>query len=139
MTEHPADKLRRAAEKLRALADAATPGPWSRPLNTRSKSTVTAPLPEGETGSYISGINPSTGEREQCCVVMANTWSNGKHFRKRSGRDLEYIAALHPTVALLLADWLDEEAETYAAVLPDCFPGRPLELALAVLGEDGGR
>jgi hypothetical protein len=107
----PAQSLRRAAALLRERAADATPGPWSRPLNTRYKATVTAPLPEGEQGSYVSGIDPRTGEREHCGVVMANTWSNGKHYRKRSGRDLEYIAALHPGVGLLIADQWDAVAD----------------------------
>lgn len=109
--ETPAQTVRRAAEKLRKLANGATPGPWHRPLNARNKAIVTAPLPEGETGSYISGIDPSTGERERCCVVMANTWSDGKHFRKRSGRDLEFIAAIHPGIALLVTDQWDLTAD----------------------------
>jgi hypothetical protein len=117
MTESPAAFLRRASTHLRALAQAASPGPWERPLNTRYKAIVTAPLPEGETGSYIDGVDRATGERERCCVVLANTWSNGKHYRKRSGRDLEYIAAMHPGVALAVADWLDAEADAHEGVM----------------------
>jgi hypothetical protein len=112
-TEPPVETLRRAAEHMRSRAEAATPGPWARPLNTRNKAIVTASLPEGEQGAYISGTDPTTGERERCCVVLANTWSDGKHFRKRSGRDLEFIAAMHPAVALAVADWLDAEAAAH--------------------------
>lgn len=114
----PADELRQAAETLRKLATDATPGPWRRPLNTRYKATVTAPLPEGERGSWIDGIDPATGEREQSTVAMVPTWSNGRHARQRGGRDLEYIAAMHPGVGAALADSLDSAAEL-AASYPD--------------------
>jgi hypothetical protein len=107
-----AAELRAAAQRLRALAEAATPGPWHRPLNTRYKSTVTAALPEGERGQWLDGVDPSTGERERCTVVMVNTWSNGTHARgPRAGRDLEFIAAMHPGIALTLAAWLESAAE----------------------------
>jgi hypothetical protein len=109
----PADELRTAAQTLRKLADDATPGPWVRPLNTRYKSTVSAPLPEGERGSWLDGIDPTTGKRERCTVATVPTWSNGRHSRQRGGRDLEYIAALHPGVGTALADWLDQAAHHY--------------------------
>lgn len=108
---NPSDELRTAATRLRKLTADATPGPWIRPLNTRYKSTVTGPLPEGERGSWIDGNDPDTGEREQCTVAMVPTWSNGRHSRQRGGRDLEYIAAMHPGVGLALAAWLESEAE----------------------------
>lgn len=103
----PADELKAAAATIRKLADDATPGPWIRPLNTRYKATVTGPLPEGERGAWIDGIDPTTGEREQCTVAMVPTWSNGRHSRQRGGRDLEYIAAMHPGVGGLLAEVFD--------------------------------
>jgi len=111
----PADELAAAAQALRKLATDATPGPWQRPLNTRYKATVTSSLPEGERGSYIDGTDPTTGERERCTVAMVPTWSNGRHSRQRGGRDLEYIAAMHPGVGLALADWLDATATEVAA------------------------
>lgn len=135
----PAIELRDAAAKLRKLAADATPGPWQRPLNTRYKATVTGTLPEGERGSWLDGIDPTTGEREQCTVAMVPTWSNGKHSRQRGGRDLEYIAAMNPTVGLALADWLEctaSEMREYAgAELQDIDTGptpAPWRDALAV-------
>lgn len=109
-TADPAVRLTAAATHLRTLANAATPGPWSRPLNTRYKASVSAPLPEGEQGAWLTGIDPETGKRERVTVVAAPTWSNGKHTRKRSGRDLEYIAAVGPQVGALLVAWLDSAA-----------------------------
>lgn len=111
----PADELRAAAALLRERATAATPGPWHRPLNTRYKSHVSAPLPDGERGSWIDGIDPTTGERERSTVVSVPIWSDGRHARKRGGRDLEYIALMDPALGLLLADWLDAEARGYEA------------------------
>ncbi|WP_405776111.1 hypothetical protein [Streptomyces sp. NBC_01538] len=109
-----AEELRAAAAKIRKLSADATPGPWLRPLNTRYKATVTGPLPEGERGAWIGGNDPDTGEREQCTVAMVPTWSNGRHSRQRGGRDLEYIAAMHPAVGLALAELLDTAAEYVA-------------------------
>lgn len=103
----PAEELRGAATRLRKLAVDATPGPWIRPLNTRYKATVTGALPDGERGGWLNGIDPATGEREQCTVAMVPTWSNGRHTRQRGGRDLEYIAAVHPAVGLALAEVFD--------------------------------
>lgn len=101
MTDHtpPTDQ---ELDAIEARAGAATPGPWRRPLNTRYKHTVTAPLPDDERGSYLDGIDPVTGEREQCTVAAIPIWSNGKHSRQRGGRDLEYIAAMHPEMAKTL-------------------------------------
>lgn len=107
----PAEGLRAAATRLRKLATDATPGPWVRPLKTRYKATVTGPLPEGERGGWLNGIDPATGEREQCTVAQIPIWSNGRHSRQRAGRDLEYIAAMHPAVGLALAELLDTAAE----------------------------
>lgn len=127
----PTDELRTAAATLRKLAVDATPGPWHRPLNTRYKATVTGPLPEGERGNWIDGIDPETGQREQCTVATVPTRSNGKHSRQRGGRDLEYIAAMHPTVGLALANWLDSAAEDAEQIGPD---HRAVAVARAING-----
>lgn len=127
----PADELRAAADKLRKLTDDATPGPWLRPLNTRYKATVSAPLPEGERGSWLDGIDPATGERGRCTVAMVPTWSNGRHSRQRGGRDLEYIAAMHPGVGTAIADWLDSAAEDAEQIGPDF---RAVAVARHILG-----
>jgi hypothetical protein len=118
--ETPAGTIRRAASLMRKRAEEATPGPWERPLDTRHKSIVGAALPEGEEGRYINGVVPGylhggytgryIGQRERVEVVQCNTWSDGTHVRKRNGRDLEYIAAMHPVVALAVAGWLESLA-----------------------------
>lgn len=113
----PADELRTAAQQLRKRATAATPGPWQRPLNTRYKCTVTGALPEGERGQWIDGIDPATEQRERATVATIPTWSNGRHSRQRGGRDLEYIASMHPGVGVAVADWLDAAAVGYDATV----------------------
>lgn len=118
----PDETLRAAAKLMRERAAAATPGPWERPLDTRHKNLVIAALPEGEQGQWIDGCIPAewshhkgvtgryAGQRERVGVVSADVWSVGGFMRKRSGRDLDYVASMHPGVALAVADWLDAEA-----------------------------
>jgi hypothetical protein len=146
-TTSPAGELRAAAKLMRELATAATPGPWERPLDTRYKNLVGAALPEGEQGRFTDGLVPDymnsgylgryRGQRERVAVVSCNIWSDGSFARKRSGRDLEYIASMHPAVALALADWLDaiaEQAEQSGNwALHSLSPG-PLKVARAYLG-----
>lgn len=152
MSEHPvAETLRRTAKVMRERANAATPGPWERPLDTRHKNAVIAALPEGEQGQYEGGSIPAewshhkgitgryAGQRERVGVVSAAIWSIGGFTRKRSGRDLDYIASMHPLVALTVADLLDREAALIdAQVFPRSDPAMeryPLAVARAYLGE----
>lgn len=124
--ETPAALLRRAAALMRKRTEAATPGPWERPLDVRSKAIVIAALPlDEEPGHYPSGIIPAefashsgptgryAGQRERTCVVSAPSNNITGFDRKRSGRDLEYIAAMHPRVALAVAEWLDAAAQAW--------------------------
>ena len=116
-TDTPADELRAAAKLIRERAEAATPGPWERPLDTRHRNFVGAALPANETGRWEGGIIPGymtsgylsryVGQRERVCVVSCESWSDGHFVRKRSGRDLDFIAGMHPGVALAVADLLE--------------------------------
>lgn len=99
------DDLREAARLMRERAEAATPGPWDRPLTVRYKNVVTAWKPADEPRREWLDGRP-----ERCAVVTTPTWDTGKFMRQRGGRDLEHIAAWHPGVALAVADWLDGEA-----------------------------
>jgi hypothetical protein len=144
----PADELRAAAKLMRERAEAATPGPWERPLDTRHKNFVMAALPEGEQGSYVSGTIPAefahhsgitgryAGQRERVSVVSADIWSPGGFMRKRSGRDLDYIASWHPAVALAVADWLDRFADPVYCYGPAEYDSA-LNIARAYLGTSG--
>lgn len=102
-----ADELRQAAAKVRETAAKATPGPWERPLNTRYKHIVTAAKPDDEQGQYLDGRPERVG------VVQLNIWSDGKHYRKRGGRDLEWIALMSPALAEPLAASLERMADTH--------------------------
>jgi hypothetical protein len=154
----PAETLRKAAALMRKLASEATPGPWERPLDTRHKNAVIAALPEDEDPrQWQGGVIPAefashngpmgryAGQRERVGVVSADIWSTGGFIRKRSGRDLEFIASMHPLVGLALAGLLDDSAAYYeglsaneaafvaAALGGDVDPG--LKLARLFLGE----
>jgi hypothetical protein len=151
----PADELEAAATLLRKRATEATPGPWERPLDTRDKAIVGAALPEDEEphswrdgtipeyfGQYPGYANRYAGQRERVAVAAASTRSNGRHARKRSGRDLEYIALMDPDVGLTLADLMDafaraiRMADEHGVAYPE--PVRPLELARLLLRDKHG-
>lgn len=146
------ETLRAAAKLMRERAQAATPGPWERPLDTRHKDFVMAALPaDEEPRTWEGGIIPAqfsthkgptgryAGQRERVGVVSAAIMSIGGFIRKRSGRDLEYIASMHPLVGAALADWLDREAALIdAQAFPQSDPAMekyPLAVARAYLGE----
>lgn len=82
MSAPPAELLRRAAQKLREHAERATAGPW---VSERAFSTWF--------------VTPD----------YADTTASGNVSRLKSTqrRDAEYIALMHPPVALALAEWLD--------------------------------
>jgi hypothetical protein len=101
MTETPAETLRRAAEKARGLAAAATPGPWQ---------THDTHLPVGgHTATVLSGEGNDTELRAWLPTWDHEPWSEVHNV----WNDAAYIAALHPGVALLIADWLDAEADCH--------------------------
>lgn len=79
-----ADILRRAAAALREHAGTASPGPWRSVGGV-----VESQLPDGH--GIVDGYNCETHPG-------------------RAAADADYIALLHPPVALALADWLDETA-----------------------------
>ncbi|MEU8829389.1 hypothetical protein [Streptomyces sp900116325] len=86
----PADELRDAAEKLRSLAAAATPGPWEGVVDDHGRKGVDASVWADSIGYYVTE-KISSGERHTA--------------------DAAYIAAMHPGVGLALAKWLDRTAE----------------------------
>ena len=99
------DRLSEIEERLAH----ATPGPWFRPLDTRSKASVTAQLPDDEPGTFADRLDID-GNPERVAVVQCATWSSGKHVRKRSGRDLELIAHAPADLAALVAVVREVEA-----------------------------
>lgn len=146
--EHPASVLKRAAELMRKRAEEATPGPWERPLDVRNKAVVIAARPDDEEPrQYRDGIIPAefashkgptgryAGQRERVGVVQCNTWSDGSHDRKRNGRDLEYVAAMHPLVGLAVAAWLDSATRDAEEIGAD---PSAVAVARAYLGDPPG-
>lgn len=114
----PAGELRAAADELRTLATAATPGPWTQ-------------TGIGEHGWTVG--SPTT------FLVETDDSDQGR-------ADADYIAALHPGVGHALADWLDVEANTWAGdeVHSRCTPQTctseaALAVARAVLGTEGAQ
>ncbi|GAA2686283.1 hypothetical protein GCM10010400_58250 [Streptomyces aculeolatus] len=93
-----AAELRAAAQKLRALAEAAAPGPWH--------------ATEYEAGvdvlGFEAGIGTSPGERD----IVDSGYEGGGVERLT---DADFIAAMHPGVALALAAWLESEAARHEA------------------------
>lgn len=94
-------ELRTAADKLRELAEGATPGPWDW---------------EPAIPSQL-GAHHDAGLTSPSCRLTSghDVWI----------RDAVYIAAMHPLVGLALADLLDDVAEH--AEWNDEFDGSPPE------------
>lgn len=99
-----ADELRAAADRIDALAAAATPGPWSK---HRSNSPAVSALAADQADRrYLDDRD------ELVTVARVQTWEPGGRFvRKRSGADLAWIAALSPAVAPALSALLRAAAD----------------------------
>ena len=98
----PADTLREAARLMRQRAEPATPGPWAEPVGSGDHGYVWSPC-----GHF------------QVALVDGNEDNNAKH-----------IASWHPGLALAVADWLDDAADTIHE--PGFIPGVTAVPALAV-------
>jgi hypothetical protein len=95
----PADELRAAAEKLRSLAHAATPGPW------RQHDTHLGQY--GYTATVLSGEGNDTDLRAWLPSMSQEPWDETRN----AWPDAAYIAAMHPGVGRALADLLDDQAD----------------------------
>lgn len=94
----PADELRAAAETLRGLATAATPGPW------RQHDTHLGQY--GYTATVLSGEGHDTDLRAWLPSMSQEPWDETRN----AWPDAAYIAAMHPGVGAALAAWLEYEA-----------------------------
>jgi hypothetical protein len=94
--ETPAQMLRRAAEKMRALAGAATAGPWRATPHGRPPTQ----------SWYVTGLHTliTTGLHED---IDDHELVAIEHDRA----DAQYIAAVHPGIGLLVADQWDAIAD----------------------------
>ncbi|MFJ3507838.1 hypothetical protein [Streptomyces luteogriseus] len=125
---NPADELRNAADKLRALATAAS---------VDNDGTPTANWHTEPCGPDDAGYHHLYGDHLTRDDDRTESWprlNRGGSLQRPSymhGQHAEYAAAMGPTVGLTLADWLDFEADLITRV-----PGAELrdrtERALAV-------
>lgn len=93
----PADELRAAAEKLRALATAATPGPW------RDHDTHLGQY--GYAATVLSGEGNDTDLRAWLPSMSQTPWDQTRN----AWPDAAYIAAVHPLVGLALVKLLEAQ------------------------------
>lgn len=84
------EELRLAAKMLRERADAATPGPWQH-------------MCLGSEGCQVLRASGTVRERGRGRVARF-----GLKDWQADHADAEYVASMPPTVALAIADWLDE-------------------------------
>lgn len=98
----PADELRAAANRLRGLAAAATPGTWRAeklPPNEHNR----------HAAHWVKTKYTDTGSDTSTSEVVADCpWRQA---------DADYIAAMHPAVGSALADWLEAAALAHDAAV----------------------
>lgn len=99
MTETPAETLRRAAEKARTLAQAATRGPW------RTHDTYV------HEGGYTATVLVGEGNQVRPVAWVPSFSNIPGDLDKQAWPDAVYIAAMHPGVGLLIADQWDAIAD----------------------------
>jgi hypothetical protein len=102
----PAETLNAAASLMRERGGKATPGPWT-------------PMVLGSEGYLVLRANCTVRERGRGRVGRfgCKDWDDDR-------ADAEYVASMHPLVALAVADWLDvtakEAGEWLALDMPEC-------------------
>lgn len=129
MSETPAETLRRAAKLMRERAEAATPWPWAWEATGDKDSSWAVGFVQDEDG------NPLTGEIGQgegividgVCESIAGNPTDGAH-----------IAAMHPGLALAIAEWLDKVAADPRSSLPSWVEAGALAIACAYLSTGTG-
>lgn len=104
-------ELRAAADKIRARAEVATPGPWK--------------ADHREYPERIYG-----GPTESDAVVSGSRW-NGEASVFDNSDDAYHIALWHPGIALLVAAWLDQVADVHQEGFREA-SGPALALARAI-------
>ncbi|MEU4296408.1 hypothetical protein [Kitasatospora aureofaciens] len=127
-SDQPADLLAAAAQRLRDLATATTTHGSAHWIYTQRHDhpeyggfgTVRT-----QDGKVVTGGGPARGGRRVPNVVRPYG---------------EWIATMDPTLGLLIAHWLDDEAEfqQHAAAGPEDSE-HALDFARAVLGQNGGQ
>lgn len=113
----PAEELREAARLMQERAEAATEGPWDA-------------MVLGSEGYLVLRSNGTVRDRGRHRVGRfgLKDWDSDK-------ADAEYVASMHPLVALAVADWLDSAAGRYDEIAAG--PYGPAGAAF-VAGDAGG-
>lgn len=130
-----AEELHAAADKLRTLATAATPGPW-HPMRWHSSE---CPTDCDDPSCFMLIVTSArTGIVGDADADRDSTFHVERSVHQRGENDAEWIAAVHPGVGAALADWLDAFAEHLAASThpgwQETTAGLPLAVARAILG-----
>lgn len=111
----PADELRTAANKLRALATAASTDQKGRPTThwaVRYRPGVTPGAPEQRDRPCALVATDDTGHPARLLLHGGSSGPHGRGSRPAvEPQHGEYIAALDPTLGLTLADLLDDQAD----------------------------
>lgn len=136
-TETPAETLRRAAALMRQRAEAASSGPW------RTHDTYV------HDGGYTAAVLVGEGNEVRPVAWVPSFSGVPSELEKRAWPDAEYIAAMHPGVALAVADQWDAVADLAAVSLghyedgvlvhagqPTAIETSALAAARAFLGEE---
>jgi hypothetical protein len=147
----PAQELRAAAQRLRTLAEAATPGPWTY----NSYNGIFSVPRVREWDPWLDTVDESHSEarRGECkaCEKTAGGCDLAGEFYRRNpyvsgvpaeygdtatgqhAADAELIAAMHPDVVLALADWLEATCRhTYQLGEPEEYLDPDLARAVAL-------
>lgn len=100
----PADEIKAAAEKLRALAAAATPGPWH---SMRWHSSDCPTGCEDPSCFMLIVTSARTGIVGDADADRDSTFHVERSVHERGEDDAAWIAAMHPGVGAALAELLD--------------------------------
>lgn len=118
-----AQRLHAAARVLRHHATAATPGPWGVGNDT----IVGSDMKQTSRGSC--------SYKTQVCETDPFNYQDTldeEYAEEQAEFDADYIATVHPGVALALADWLDQTAHDEAWIETN----RALRVADLILGSN---
>lgn len=99
MPETPAQKIRRAAALMRERAQAATRGPW------RNHDGYV------RDGGYVATVLAGEGNETRPVAWIPSFSNQPADLDKQAWPDAIYIAAMHPGVALAIADQWDAVAD----------------------------
>lgn len=117
----PADELRTAAATLRALATTASTGRAGEPTVRWAFTETSSDFGKGHGSGMLRATDALDAEADPRLGKPLIHGSSGTRGRAPSlaVQHGEYIAAMDPTLGLLLADWLDSAAQDAEQIGPD--------------------